>query len=212
MPRVPGVRVPFIEPSAIDRLAGVVRAQLAPNVPADGMLDMVRVLESVDGRRMRLPNGTLATVKLDVATLPSHVMAETKVVDDRIYLTMAASTYNLLCCEEGFARFTAAHEIGHVNMHLQALAELERVGHHQAALARATSHHKAVIDSEFQANIFAAAFLAPDQGLKILAHRDKLTVEDVMNTFGMGRKAATARIDNYRRRGGAQPWRHTGGR
>jgi hypothetical protein len=212
MPRVPGTRVPSISPWRIDQIAAAARRDLAPAVPADGQVDMMRVLEAIDGTNVRLPNGVVATVKLAVEDLPKHVLGETRLVDDRIFLAMGSRTYTMLA-HEGFARFTAAHEIGHVSMHSSTLTKMKTLSQYEAALARATASHNYFVDSEFQANIFAAAFLAPDEGLCFLERHGKLHVDTVMKTFGMGRKAATARIENYQRRGGARPLsRHRGGR
>lgn len=209
MPRVPGTRVPLIPRSRIEQIAAEVRRKLAPSVPVDAQVNMMRVLEAIDGQNVKLPNGVRATVKLAVEDLPKHVLGETRLVDDRIFLAMGSSTYTMLA-HEGFARFTAAHEIGHVEMHLPTLLKMKTLSQYEAALARATASHVHQVDSEFQANVFAAAFLAPDEGLRFLERCGKLHVDTVMRTFGMGRKAATARIDNYRRRGATWQCRRGG--
>jgi len=200
MARVTGTPVPFIHPRRIDEIAAAARRRLAPSVRPDEKVDMVRVLEDLDGRLVKLPNGTTATVKLAVEDLPKHVLGETRLVDDCIYVAMGSRPYMMLS-HEGWARFTAAHEVGHVTMHAQTLMKLKTMSQYEAALARATASHKYDVDSENQANNFAAAFLAPDEGLQMLQISGKLRVAEVMKTFGMGRKAATVRIENFLRRG-----------
>lgn len=211
MTRVPGTHVPFIKPSKIDNIAAWARRELAPKVAADEKVDMLRVLDEVDGRRVGLPNGVNATVRLAVEDLPPHVLGETRLFEDEIFLAMNSSTYNMLR-DEGWARFTAAHEVGHVKMHPAALAQLRSLSQYEVALARETATINHHVDSEYQANIFAATFLAPDEGLRLLNQRGHLQIDTVMKTFGMGRKAATARVDSFLRRGGRRSRRHLGGR
>ena len=200
MHRVPGHRVPFVALWHIDEIAADARRALSPSTAPDECLDMARILETVDGRKRRLPSGVEATVKLAVEELPKHVLGETRLVDDRIYIGIAEMTYRLMCVEEGWARFTAAHEVGHVTMHLATLTKLKTMSQYEVALARVAANHHDSVDSEVQANNFAAAFLAPNEGLRLLDTRGRMSVESVMCTFGMGRKSATARINNYRRR------------
>lgn len=211
MHRVPGHRVPFVLPRRIDEIAADARRALSPSTPPDECLDMVRILETVDGRKRRLPNGVEVTVKLAVEELPKHVLGETRLVDDKIYIGIAGVTYQLLYAQEGYARFTAAHEVGHVTMHLATLTKLKTMSQYEVALARVAADHHDGVDSEVQANNFAAAFLAPNEGLRLLETRGRMSVESVMFTFGMGRKSATARINNYLRRRPAPP-RRRGGR
>jgi len=78
MHRVPGCRVPFVAPWRIDELAAEVRCAFAPATAPDECLDMVRILEAVDGTKRLLPNGVKVTVKLAVEELPKHVLGETR--------------------------------------------------------------------------------------------------------------------------------------
>jgi len=75
-------------------------------------------------------------------------------------------TYQLLGAHEGYARFTAAHEVGHVTMHLATLMKLKTMSQYEMALARVVANHHDGVDSEVQANNFAAAFLAPNEGAR----------------------------------------------
>lgn len=95
---------------------------------------------------------------------------------DKNKIVLQQSVYDALCCGENHARFTVAHEIGHLIMH-----------RNQGAYARSKSNggHKIYEDSEWQADVFASHFLI-DARLVSPA----MNAEDVSITFGVSLQAA----------------------
>lgn len=73
-------------------------------------------------------------------------------------ITLRVETYLLLVQDNPRARFTAAHEIGHLLLH-EGLRTLNRMPEKSVAKFRSKS-------AEWQANEFAAAFLAPEHLLR----------------------------------------------
>lgn len=199
-----GIRVQALPPSVIEARAERVRRELAPDVDVDCKVDMMQAIEAWDGRVIEMHPTRRAVTKFAVEKLPNHVLGATNLFDDRLFLTLNATTYTLMGHDEGYARFTAAHEIGHSELHRPILVRLKSIPHQQAALLRANPKHEPNEDSEVQANTFAAAFLAPNRGLEMLADAGWLTVREVMNVFGLGRKSAIHRIDNFNRWRAAQ--------
>ena len=84
------------------------------------------------------------------------------------------------------ARFTAAHELGHLLMHSSS----------RVHYARSIAYDRSS-DPEWQANAFAAALLMPEQ-----MFRQMKNTEEAMATFGVGYKAANFRASVLRHRWG----------
>ena len=116
-----------------------------------------------------VPDGEMRGVEASVAvTRPEMIMSET--------------TYKALCKGEPRARFTAAHELGHLFMHSGEHVHYARRGE----LADA-------VNPEWQANAFAAAFLMPESEF-----RKCLTVEDAKARFGVGYRSAQLRAQTLK--------------
>ena len=190
-----GVQVPFLDETVIDERAALWRRKFAPGTPCDQEVDMTEVVEAIDGFEIGRYK-----VRFGVDVLPSNVLGATTfdVSTSTIHMDFSNETYALMD-RDGRARFTPAHEIGHIKLHLDKLIELTKLPHIEVALARASQTHSDSCDSEVQANRFAAAFLAPDDGLKVLDRDGALDIDTVMKVFGMSRSAALWRIHNYRR-------------
>ena len=96
---------------------------------------------------------------------------------NRPIIKLRHSTYLGLERGEPRARFTAAHEFGHLLMHCR-----------MPTYRPFTTERDPLRDPERQANIFAAAFLMPEA-----AFRRCRTVKEAMRRFGVSRDAATCR-------------------
>ena len=93
--------------------------------------------------------------------------------------------YDMACRGDGFARSTIVHEISHHILHRNQLG----------CLARKTDvPHKPYEDSEWQANVFACELLIPHYRL-----HDGMTVDDVVERFGVTPAAAKSALKNYSR-------------
>jgi Zn-dependent peptidase ImmA (M78 family) len=107
-------------------------------------------------------------------------------------------THRDLRRNSGYARFTVPHEIAHLRLHLQELVALHELPHPVVSLLFANPNHVIYEDSEWQADRFAAAFLAPDEGLAALGRKGKLLPAEVAAVFGLSPQTAEYRISNYR--------------
>lgn len=95
-------------------------------------------------------------------------------------ITLSASTHAKLQRNDARARMTAAHELGHLLMHTR-----QPVFHY-----RSKSYDRGV-DPEWQADVFAAAFLMPRAAFVKMK-----TVRQAMAAFGVSRSAALVRARN----------------
>lgn len=99
--------------------------------------------------------------------------------DDR-KIILTPRTYDGIYHGDPRARFTLAHEVGHILLHnseIQGLARGNRLG----------TSHKVYCDSEWQADTFAAEFLMPADIARGMSE------EEIMNTFGVSHSSATIR-------------------
>ena len=200
MRRMRGIKVPPMKGVKIDEIAALSRRRLAPTVTVDQPVDMLQVLEDFDGKDVRVPSVGTAKTTFAIERLPGHVMARTMLTEGRIVVGLNERTHDALRFrDEGWARFTVPHELGHVKLHLEPLARLTELPHDALALARANPSHRIFEDSEWQADRLAAAFMAPDAGLRFLQRKGDLNVQHVMATFGMARSTASIRIENFLR-------------
>jgi len=199
MGRVKGIHVRRLEDIEIDRLADMHRTRYAACGP-DEPVNMVNLLERLDGKTVDLPNGSKATIMFAIPErLPPHVVARTVYVptERRVIMEFPNETYKRLRQQNWFARTTVPHELAHVKKHLPELVHLTELPHDQIALARAVASHPIREDSEYQAERYAAAFVAPDTGLRYLQRRGELTVFDLMRRFIMSPQSASIRIQDF---------------
>jgi Zn-dependent peptidase ImmA (M78 family) len=102
----------------------------------------------------------------------------------RPVIRMSNTTYSELLEADPRARFTAAHELGHLLMHSNNHIHYARVDH----VDRRS-------DPEWQANEFAAAFLMPEASF-----RQTQSIEEAMTRFGVGFRSAKWRAQSLRHR------------
>ena len=93
--------------------------------------------------------------------------------------------YNMANQGNGFAIWTILHECAHRLIHRDQLAALAR---------QDNSPHAAYEDSEWQANALVAELMMPAEMI-----HDGMTVEEIVETFGVSPKAARTRLNNYKK-------------
>jgi hypothetical protein len=108
-------------------------------------------------------------------------------------IELPCSTYKKLEKGDPQARFTAAHEFGHAQLHGkdQALGTFPFRDHITFAYR---SRIRAFEDPEWQANSFAAAILMPIKTMRVLHDQGNLTSNCVMEIFKVSWPAANRRI------------------
>jgi len=200
--RARGIKVRRLEDPDVDELADRHRRRYAGCAP-DEPVDMVRLLENLDGKPIDLPKKAgKATITFSVVEhLPSNVAARTvyQKSELRVLMEFSDDTYKRIRRNDWFARSTVPHELAHVMKHLPELVHLTELPHDKIALARSTSSHPVREDSEYQAERYAAAYVAPDTGLRFLERRGQLTAYDLSLRYIMSPLSAQYRIDDFKR-------------
>lgn len=97
------------------------------------------------------------------------------------HIVISNSVYEAAADGEGRARFTIAHELGHLDLHKNQKPMFSR------------GDHKIFEDSEWQADTFASEFLMDSRLIK-----PNHTIEDVMRLFGVSRTAAGLKLKKLR--------------
>lgn len=136
-----------------------------------------------------------------VEELNTEALTQWNPEENRIELLLSREWYDKLGDGHPRASFTVAHELGHAVLHTVTLIELGNLNlRSQAALHRGLKEHPTYMDTEWQANSFAAAFLMPLAGIKALGRPlETLQASTLVNDFGVSMKAATLRLDVIRR-------------
>lgn len=153
------------------------QVRLALDLDLDGRVAMMPILEQVlydtiDGYEFHVEE--------------DRVMGQLEGLTDtqRPIIKLRNSVYQALERGDGRARFTAAHEFGHLVLHCG------------LPTYRAFSdQYQPLYDPERQANIFAAAFLMPAK-----AFRTCRTVKQAMTNFGTSHEAVMCRARNLNHR------------
>jgi hypothetical protein len=170
--------------------------ELDPN----GQLPGVATFERLRRIVYRLGDETVG-VTYAVEELPSGVEGWTTFDLGHITVTLTPRTYTGLERGTVRARFTLAHELGHLELHSPELLRLAALPHNVRALARGPRHYEVFYDTEWQADGFAAALLMPATGLAALEKRHgALTTRLVADFFAVSMDAARIRIDSFTKR------------
>ena len=183
----------------IEGIAAQARSALVSDREPTEALPGVILFEQLDGYCL----GHGVSIDYQVKPLPTGVEALTKYEPDEreMVITLATETYQALEEEERRARLTLGHEIGHTALHYDLLIKLAEIPHREASLMRGNwPEFPLYRDSEWQADAFASALLAPAEGLAILEKRSRLSSMRISETFGMSRKAAEVRLRVYSQR------------
>ncbi|MFU1583910.1 ImmA/IrrE family metallo-endopeptidase [Escherichia coli] len=124
-----------------------------------------------------LLEGLMASESIELEIVEDHELPKRYAVTypDKNKIVLQRSVYDAVCNGENHARFTVAHELGHLVMH-----------RNQSIYARnkTSGGHKIYEDSEWQADVFASHFLI-DSRLVL----PTMTVEDISKTFGVSQQA-----------------------
>jgi hypothetical protein len=181
--------------SAIERIAQGLRSKmnLLPTAPFPGV-ELFEALDDFgvifDGRRIPL--------NYACRDLPVGVEAQALFNSDEgvIDIIVPEATYFDLEANVPRARFSIAHELGHVYLHTAELLRLASFPHADAALLRGKKFDYPVFyDTEWQADTFAASMLMPGQGLvKLETQRGSLTEQLIQSHFGVSRASAEIRM------------------
>ncbi len=169
----------------------------------EGAADCLRLFEHL--HEMHVPtNKGLVPVTWAVADhqLPSEGLTAFRPdlgPDGHLEMFLREDVYQDLRSHQPRARFTFAHELGHVVLHAQDLVANGQVDRYCTALPRASPrrHHKVWDDTEWQANAFAGAFLMPARELDRLYMIGKLNDRTVAKTYIVSSSAAQTRIDVF---------------
>jgi len=152
----------------------------------------------VDFAEFQMPE--LLGYYLCVDKLPPYVEAETRVYSKE--LVLSEETYQALLEDDPRARFTIAHEVGHIVLHAEFLHKLN--GNDSVRMV-SLKRLKPFENPEVQANVFAAALLMPRKPfLSMLSElvRKKLPKEVIIDklrkTFGVSKSAVETRLKNIR--------------
>ena len=156
-------------------------------VPAKSVADIASIVKLT-----RESLGYKDTYKLDIPQILEHDLhnygveffpvddvsmgdSEGEAIPDNGTIMLSDSVYSKLCNEDGRARFTACHEIGHLALHSG------------VSFSRTTyGNIKPFEDSEWQANIFASLFLMPTH----LVGDYIDSPSDIVDKFGVSYSAA----------------------
>ena len=169
-----GIKVPPLNTQSIKHKARVIRDKLFKLNPAES-IDLSRTLE----HKLHLLGVTYEIWEIE--DMPD---AEALTNPDAMTIILRADTYDALCNphHHGFrrARFTVAHEIGHLFLH------------EGFALARGTVQHQYYEDSEWQADMFAAELLMPTEECI------GLSIQEIQSKYLVGYKAAKNKFESLK--------------
>lgn len=172
--------------------------QISPDerIPHSGKL-----FENLEDHHIRIGGKSFGLTYGVSEGLLTEAQAELQPEIGRIVIQVNEETYAGLEQDSPRPRFSVCHEVGHVVLHVPELVKLSRMPHKQAALLRDTAApHPAYLDTEWQANAFAAAFLMPAQALREMEKSGNLSSSYVQRELGVSFSAASTRIDVYRER------------
>lgn len=102
----------------------------------------------------------------------------------RRFIQISSATYRHLEKGDPQAKFTVAHEFGHMRLHAQ----------HTKGLFAPRSQLRPFEDPEWQANAFSAAILMPYPTMKRLFEEDRMSVEETREIYQVSWAAAQRRV------------------
>jgi Zn-dependent peptidase ImmA (M78 family) len=121
-----------------------------------------------------------------------------------IEVVLREDTYQSLRRDEARARFTFMHELAHARLHAEDLVRRGRLPHFHASFRRAGGRpsHRTFQDTEWQANVWASAFLMPARELLHLEMSSQLRTPILQKIFGVSAEAAAYRLATFLSRKG----------
>lgn len=139
------------------------------------------------GASDQLPRGVEGIAYPNSADNPAEIILQERV-------------YNLLLDGNPRARFTGAHESGHVVLGHLDLLQTQLVEGRAPALHR-QQNIAAFCNPEWQANVFAGTFLMPTAAVQAFVYRYGADSARLTETFMVSYKAAETRLRYMRRQG-----------
>ncbi len=124
-------------------------------------------------------------------------------------LAISNQTYEGLLRNDGRARFTAAHEIGHAVLHAQQMSQLSKESLEVSLFRRGSI--PAFLDPEWQADEFAANVLMPASVVERLSTGVRVharLVAAICRTMAVSRSAAKTRLHKLEKAGLMVPAAH----
>lgn len=153
----------------IRRIANWLKSELGLTI--DEPVDVFHLMEKVLYKE-------LEDYSFEVHTVEEMKEDEGKTYPSENRVLIREDVYELALEDDARARFTFIHELGHLVLHDQV-----------PVYARNEEEVKKYEDPEWQADCFAGEFLMPLDGIK------DLTVENIMQKYGVSRKAAECQKD-----------------
>ncbi len=172
-------KAPAMSWAEVDAVADSVRKSFRlTDVPYFPVVDVVE----------KLIANRLEEISLEVCTYAEMDGAEGLTCPRGEFIRFRVDVYDEACTGGVRARFTFAHELGHLLLHTDA----------EKPLARAPSSErlKPFRSAEKQANRFASTLLMPTRHIAPFDNP-----EDLMQRFGVSRPAARFRIDDLQKKG-----------
>jgi hypothetical protein len=182
--------------SSLERIAAHVRTRLLPGRSDIEHVPGLELFERLDEYSVSV-RGSSLRLQYGVEDLPSGIEAQAhySVEEKAIVVVLTEATYEDLRAGTGRALFTVGHEIGHAVLHPTELVERRLADVDSRALHRGNAAgHKAFMDTEWQANGFAAAMLMPATGLVKMEQAGRLDARTVANTYLVSLQAAEFRL------------------
>ena len=179
----------------IEKIAFRVRQELLPTLP---ITDAVPGVLLFDDYLLNYPISTqFGPIPVDCSIDKTIVGGEAQSSYCRerhtFLITLSEESYDDLENGGARARFTLAHELGHVVLHPHELLRLSSVPHSIAAYYRGEHQpHKIFYDTEWQADSFAGAFLMPASGIHDLVG-ERLLSDNIFRTLSASMRVA----DNF---------------
>jgi hypothetical protein len=196
MTRVHGFEVSARSHSVLEKGARRLRELLG--IDPIEYLPGVQLFESLDRLRVKV-EGRPVNVSYDIRALPAEAQTEYDSERDEITVVLSEETYGQLRHDVARARFSLAHELGHVCFHPSLTMKLSMIPHEQAALMRGKEpSHKVYCDTEWQANAFAAALLMPARGLHRLEEQHGAdAILYITERYGVSGECGSYRWETY---------------
>jgi hypothetical protein len=185
--------------ASLERVAADVRANILPGWsdldPVPGLVLFERLDDycvPVEESKIRL--------QYAVESLVSGIEAQAyySVDEEAVVVALSETTYERLHAGTTRALFTVGHELGHAVLHSAELVDRRLAAFESRALHRGSPRtHPAFMDTEWQANGFAAAMLMPARGLVQLEMEGRLDSVTVARTYLVSLHAAELRVKTF---------------
>lgn len=188
---------------SVEKVASHVRHLIAPEVPVNKALPGQVLFENLHKYVVKV-GGKVTEWEPAVEAMSPGIEGATRydAPRNKIVISLSEATYEALEQDNRRARFSFAHEVGHAALHHQELMRSGSIAHQMAALYRGEAlPHNKCMDTEWQANAFAAALLMPAVGLaEVEEMHGALTDVLVSTCFKVSMPAARYRIEHFEAR------------